>query len=164
MISLQPILNFLIRVIVWFLHSTLLWFPIILRVKLKILTRDSKTAHDLDLGTPLTSSLIIFPWFSLFKPHWPPGSSSNPPVKFLAKASEPAVPLPEILFPPIFIHLAQFLLPSTVSSFIRSNLTIPFNTTVYSPWHSLLCLLNFSLIAFTVLYKYINGLPRWPSR
>ena len=29
----------------------------------------SKTARDLDLGTSLTSSLIISPWFSLFKPH-----------------------------------------------------------------------------------------------
>ena len=138
--------------------------PVILRVKLKILTMASKTARDLDLGTSFTSSLITSLWFSLFKPHWPPGCSSNPPVKLLVKPSEPAVPLPEILFPQIFIHLAQFLLPSTVSPFTRSNLTIPFNTTVYSPRHSLLCLLNFSLIAFIVLYNYKNGLPRWPSR
>lgn len=128
--------------------QTLPLFSVILRVKLKILTMAGKAAHDLGLGTSLTSSLIISPWFSLFKPHWPPCCSSNHPIKFLVKQGLwTSCPSSWNVLPPNIYSYSTVL-----ASFMRSILTIPSDTTIHFPWHSMLCLLSFSLIAFIVVY------------
>lgn len=81
--------------------QTLPQLPIVLRVKPRLLTMAKNAAHELDLGTSLTSSLKIFLFLSLFQPHWPPCCSPDPQLRLWSRHLHSLPPL-EMLFSQIF--------------------------------------------------------------